>query len=293
MCDIAASMDGFFAYINERHRIYLRKQRGDPWPWTTDPILQTYRFTNVYRPLDRVTVDYRRLVAGRYCNSWEKSRAAELLAETVAFRLFNWPATYRRLKPVRGSRWDGDKAKRILRGYQDAGEKIVTGAYIVSNLGSKRPKIELLCEAITAAHEMAPGLIKMIRANRTLQNATAVIAEHVPMCAAFSAYEVVSDLRWTPLLNKAPDIMFWANPGPGAVRGLNRIHGRSLNAGLSDWQANEEMADLLKESQRPGRLGKHMMPLEMRDVEHSLCELDKYLRVKGGEGRLRSKYCRP
>jgi hypothetical protein len=30
----------------------------------------------------------------------------------------------------------------------------------------------------------------------------------------------------------------------------------------------------------------------MRDIEHSLCETDKYLRVKNGEGRPRAKYVR-
>jgi hypothetical protein len=28
----------------------------------------------------------------------------------------------------------------------------------------------------------------------------------------------------------------------------------------------------------------------MREIEHSLCEFDKYMRVKRGEGRPRSKY---
>jgi hypothetical protein len=30
--------------------------------------------------------------------------------------------------------------------------------------------------------------------------------------------------------------------------------------------------------------------LELREIEHSLCETDKWLRVKAGQGRLRSKY---
>jgi hypothetical protein len=31
-------------------------------------------------------------------------------------------------------------------------------------------------------------------------------------------------------------------------------------------------------------------PLELREIEHSLCETDKYLRVANGEGRPRAKY---
>jgi hypothetical protein len=39
----------------------------------------------------------------------------------------------------------------------------------------------------------------------------------------FLAYEIVTDLRFTALLENAPDIMTWANPGPGAKRGITRL----------------------------------------------------------------------
>ena len=34
----------------------------------------------------------------------------------------------------------------------------------------------------------------------------------------------------------------------------------------------------------------HMEPIEMRDIEHCLCEFDKYERTRLGEGRPRAKY---
>jgi hypothetical protein len=194
---------------------------------------------------------------------------------------------------MRGDKWDEARAKRVLKAAKACGEQIFTGACIVSNNGSTRPKIDPICEAITEARRLSRGLIRMIRAERTLENATAVIVGHVPMCGAFVAYEIVSDLRWTPLLKKAPDIMTWANAGPGATGGLNRIHGRLLESKPSQLQLNKEMRALLQESQLPGRLGDHMRPLEMRDIEHSLCELDKYLRAQSGKGRPRAKYRPP
>ena len=53
----------------------------------------------------------------------------------------------------------------------------------------------------------------------------------------------------------------------------------------------EFMAELLKSS-RPN-LGKHVPPLEMREIEHSLCEFDKWTRVRNNEGRPRSRYHPP
>ena len=40
-------------FIFERYRVMKRKNSGQPMPWTTDPILRDYRFTNVFREDDR------------------------------------------------------------------------------------------------------------------------------------------------------------------------------------------------------------------------------------------------
>jgi len=34
----------FFNYLNERHIIYLRRQNGVKYPWTSDAILNEYSF---------------------------------------------------------------------------------------------------------------------------------------------------------------------------------------------------------------------------------------------------------
>lgn len=52
----AMRVDDLAAFIVERHNIYRRRRRGEPKPWTTDPILQRYRFCNMYRELDKETV---------------------------------------------------------------------------------------------------------------------------------------------------------------------------------------------------------------------------------------------
>ena len=48
--------DDFWYMCNERHRIFLAKEAGKPKPWTDDPIFQKYKFTNVFRELDRTTI---------------------------------------------------------------------------------------------------------------------------------------------------------------------------------------------------------------------------------------------
>jgi hypothetical protein len=46
----------FWYWISERHSIFLRRQEGKPKPWTDDPILRDYKFTNPFRENDRGTV---------------------------------------------------------------------------------------------------------------------------------------------------------------------------------------------------------------------------------------------
>ena len=42
-------------FIVERHRVYKRREAGCSPPWTEDPVLQKYRFCNVFRELDSGT----------------------------------------------------------------------------------------------------------------------------------------------------------------------------------------------------------------------------------------------
>ena len=70
------AFDAFWYWINERHQIYLRKQ-ADPkgWPWTSDPILQEYRFCNVFRELDTVTMAFRKMIVSVLLGSADQSPA--------------------------------------------------------------------------------------------------------------------------------------------------------------------------------------------------------------------------
>jgi hypothetical protein len=91
------------------------------------------------------------------------------------------------------------------------------------------------------------------------------------------------------VLRRPKDKFTWANPGPGARRGINRIFfGGPQGARLKKEQYIEKMVQLLNLASM--YLDIHMNKCELRDIEHSLCEFDKYERVRLGEGRPRSKY---
>ena len=104
------------------------------------------------------------------------------------------------------------------------------------------------------------------------------------------SYEVVTDLNYTPVLEAAKDQFTWANAGPGAKRGLNRIHLRDLKKGMNQQVANTEMQLLLAEAPKYCKPHVPIARVDMRTIEHSLCEWDKYERVRLGQGTPRSRY---
>lgn len=311
----------FFWFARERHAIYLRRAAGQPRAsWTTDLVLQRYRFTNVFRELDATTVWFRRNVRDPMRDS------PNVLLATVLFRWFNRVSTGEAifLQPALGlgDELPGETAwqafnrlletgplRAAIRQYCGDGPW-VTGSYIIKTPdGMDKLDGVLQCVEwfVRQSAESPPDWSSLEAAHRWLRQ--------FPYLGDFMAYEIVTDLRHTALLDSAPDIMTWANPGPGAVRGLNRIHGRPLKYALRREKAVREMRDLLALSRDRYHWPQEIMPdvmhgshryedqiglsdlvrgewpyWEMRDVEHTLCEHDKWLRATLGEGRPRQVF---
>jgi hypothetical protein len=61
--------------------------------------------------------------------------------KTYLFRLSNWHETYDALYQAGlVARYDARRAARVLKGQAAGGHKIFTGAYIISNNGSRKSK---------------------------------------------------------------------------------------------------------------------------------------------------------
>jgi hypothetical protein len=168
------------------------------------------------------------------------------------------------------------------------GAQVWTNAYTVSTNGVKMAKPQYIVQHVLQEAWVSRDAIEPCA--RSGMEVFCKAASLIDGIGGFMAYEVACDLRWCPgWLEHAPDRNSWANLGPGAKRGLNRLCGRPLEASIRNEQALVEMQYLLDLS--PIYLGQGFPePLEMREIEHSLCETDKYLRVKNGEGKPRSLY---
>lgn len=297
----------FFEYARLRERVRLAREAGHPLPWTPDPVLRTYRFCNVDREDDTVTRWFR-------ANVREPMRdRPEVMLATILFRWFNTvrvgevlfrPATAGRaqLSPFGDYLLHGDIGvlDRAIRDALPSGP-YVTGSYMIKTpAGMDKVAGVLWCvdqfNAQRGQYEAA------FDEGTTLEGCHAALTM-LPYMGDFMAYEVVTDLRHTDLLRDAPDIMTWANPGPGAARGLDRLAREPLNTRNRNNPAHRasmqtEMQVLLEcageqkywpsDDYRYWPDRDRLRPFkswEMRTVEHTLCEFDKYERARLGEGR--------
>lgn len=276
-------LERFFATALERERIRLRRRAGLAPPWTEDPILQQFRFCNLRREDDRTTAWFRRCFRGP---CWRDSR---VLLGTVIFRWFNRIETGKLLldPPLDEELWPGEPVNLLLDWDPDAVRRrlrhmspLVTGAYMIKTPPGMS-KLEGLIWCIGNVWRERDQLRCHLENRPRLQDMHRHL-KRFPYLGDFMAYEIVSDLRWTYFLAGAPDIFTWAVPGPGARRGLRRLFGPLVRG-----EELEAMQSLLAEARK--RDWPEGRAWEMREVEHWLCEFDKYERARLGE-RLKRRY---
>ena len=281
---LAEELDRFCYWQRERENIRLQKEVLKlPAPWTDDVILQDFKFCQVYREDDRTTRWFKKHIREPLADN------PDVLMATVIFRWFNHIDTGRTLiEHDLLKNWDRKKAIDEITKQP----KWITGAYIIKTPNGM-DKVTGVAECISHMWEQRYALLDKIENNpRSLEQCWTWLRDF-PYMGPFMAYEVVTDLRHTYLLRDANDIMTWANAGPGAMRGLNRLTGRELGYSKRSHDWVGEMNDLYKivEARLPFSITmRNDVSYEMREIEGGLCEFDKYSRIVKGEGRTRSVY---
>ncbi len=280
-----------FHWVRQREEIRKRKSMGlRQDSWTMDPILSTYRFCNVRREDDLVTIWIRDNIRAPFVGT------PYLWLMLCIARQINWPATLAELMHA-GDAWpdeplfDPASMARVLNARQARGEKLYTGAYMISAPPTKgADKQAYIAETVIGALWRRRDSFRQLwidgddRRVPTLQRVHGWLTQSNGW-GPFMAYQAVVDMRFTALLDGASDIATWAAAGPGTLRGLNRIHGREVKAALSQERALDEMCAIYQVVERETGVA-----MDFSDVPNILCETDKYLRAKNGEGKPRALY---
>lgn len=265
-------LDRLCYFVQERESIRLKKEAGEMAPWTTDEILQRYRFCNVRRMDDKVS---RWLLENWYKPNFGHPNI--LLACALA-RFINKPESLEQIGfPLQ---WEPERIKKVLRSYRDWGNTVFNGAYMVRG-NDGMDKIECVVDWYVAP------LRKMKIVTDTMQGCWNVVLASYGL-GSFMAGQIVADLRWA-VPGEWDDRLTWAPMGPGSKRGMNRLRGRDSNAPLRQEQFLGELQQLMEifKRQLPPKM---MNRLEAIDAQNTLCEIDKYSRALLGEGKPKQIY---
>lgn len=257
--------------------MYYRRLAGSTPPWTTDPVLAAYRFTNTYRATDRVTQYLIREI--QYCPDRSQS-PDELFFRTMIFKVFNkietWEMLERAHGPISWRSSDLNAIDRTLSTHLARRNRIYSAAYIVPSpaLGAERKHTNhlKLISMMMADHLpyrllQAPSLASVYKA---LLN--------YPGLGHFLSFQFAIDLNYSTLLDFSEDSFVVA--GPGAIDGIHKCFHRI--SGLSA----EEIIHYVTERQSDefsdrgicfaGLFGRSLQPI---DCQNLFCEISKYARV--------------
>lgn len=271
----SSDIKDFFIWLNERHAIWKRRKAGMPKPWTSDVIMQQYKFNNVYRQLDKTTVAFRERILDH-----QNGDHSLILFNVIWFRLFG------RLEHTNlGFVHSFAEVKKYFDVLHKNARRIFVGAFMPP--GSLPGFVDKYLSCMSAIHgvwECRQALVDSVERDNTLQSAWNVIRK-IACIGPFYAYEMVCDLRFTPVLNHTTDKCKWANFGPGSSRGLLRL-GMPFNQTSYITLLHLAKRGAFTHIKNPG----HKWPFELREIEHSLCEFDKYERKRRGETKVLKRY---
>jgi len=283
----------FFEYARKREAMRIEKEDnvGTP-PWTTDSTLATYRFCNVFREDDRTT---------RWFDA-NVRRPLRVLPEkvvraTLLFRWFNKIETGEVLLPwlLKPETYNRQLVEAALR-TRAATDAVFSGAYIIKSPNGK-DKITGILDCYDAADEVIADVIRFTHPCyiQSLESTHARLMD-IPFIGRFMAYELVTDLYHTTVLDRATDAMTWASAGPGAARGCSWVvegvpkpQGYGYASDIQQQRLLAIMKELLDLSHKSEYWPQEWRAWDMRTVEHTLCEFDKYCRAQGGQ-TLKRKY---
>ena len=136
---VTEAYDYWWRFACERQEVYYRRLRGEAAPWTDDPVLGQYRFTNAYRAADRVS---QYLIKNVIYSEGLPQSPNEVVFRVLLFKLFNrietWEALRGDLSTVALADDPFARIDAILAGELAAGRPIYSAAYIMPPSRSRR-----------------------------------------------------------------------------------------------------------------------------------------------------------
>lgn len=253
----------FFKLMHERMMIWKRrfldkKER----PWTDNEILRDYKFTNVYRDLDRNSQwQIKNIIMD------DSLDLKNLIWKMMVFRFFNNPETFT-FDPKKNSisiqtdlfgapiksglkqadnleelisatKWrngipdydeyDEDEFSRFIAGVRSTGKNPYTTAYLINSQATPgQPRDYCYTRVVVPTlHRLIPDIIKRVQEAEKPEDIINYLIQ-MPSTALFIAHEFYQDFTYIPKYTNREFMKFdqndFTNVGPGASIGIRLIY---------------------------------------------------------------------
>lgn len=286
----------YWTFASHRQAAFEARLAGRSRPWTTDPILQVYKFCNVFRASDRVSQYMIRDVAyGTDPDTDDRDRVFQI----TAFRTFSNIATWETLTQELGGapRLDhlrsGAFGKALDRTKARNGG-LYTGAFILCankafGFDEKHRNHVALFRHMFLEHACAERVLQAPSLRSVVE-----LLQGFPLMGPFMAYQTAIDLNYSELLDFHEND--YTQAGPGALRGLKKAFvdlGDFTPADTILWMTDRQEEEFRRLDLLFG--GLFGRPLHGIDCQGLFCELDKYCReavpeLASARSRIKAKY---
>ena len=267
--------DTYWRFAAERQDVFFRRLRNMPPPWTDDPIVERFKFTNAYRASDRVSQFLIRHVI--YSGPQDEEN---LFFRTILFKLFNKIETWKLFQDAFGTltcrNFDVDAFDAVLTKAMSRKQTIYSAAYIMPS-GGKQGDAKKHCNHLKLLKMMlSDGAATRLARSKKMREAFELLLSY-PMIGEFLAYQYVTDINYSELTDFSE--MEFAVPGPGARDGIRKCF-HDLG-GLNESDIIKMIAD--RQQVEFERLGIEFQslwgrPLQLIDCQNLFCEVGKYAR---------------
>ncbi|MER8827347.1 putative DNA base hypermodification protein [Mesorhizobium sp. M0938] len=286
----------YWTFASRRQAAFENRLSGQSWPWTSDPILRTFKFCNVFRAADRVSQFMIRDVA--YGDD-PTTTALDRVFQIVAFRTFSNIETWRsltawlggapRLEHLRSGTFEQglDHVKAVNGG-------LYTGAFILCankafGFDEKHRNHVALFKHMFLEHACAERVLQA----PAIEDIVALL-QGFPLMGPFMAYQTAIDINYSDLVDFSEND--YTQAGPGALRGLKKAF-----TDMGDYSPADTILWMVEQQEREfDRLGLAFdglfgRPLHAIDCQGLFCELDKYCReavpeLTSARSRIKARY---
>lgn len=274
----------FKDFARLRHAIWLHKLDAERYPLPEDALpLTKHHYTNIWRELDRNSVYLFNSVQKYGLVQRDMLRYVE---DTIRFRLFNKIDTNEAMlwefSSLEDAYKDGETLFKFLDARNKRGDKNFTAAYV------RCPDLRTLCVE-TQNDKLRPIAEQVLVALET-RDSKKLINElkSIFSIGAFLADQLAMDLAWIGGPYREPAELFVPKLGPGARNG--RDYAAETGQGDLDRLQQETLAQFTV-----GTTPKYTKVLDdgstllasvtfgARELEHTLCEYAKHVRVATAE----------